>query len=406
MSKDTVRAQYEVYPYPTRNPKDESKRLITGSPSHLAEINHYLFAGRRDFTKPFRVLVAGGGTGDGLIMLAQHLADTGAPAEITYLDLSTSSREIAEARARVRKLTSIDFKTGSLLDAPSLRPFDYIDCCGVLHHLDEPRTGFKALADALSPDGGIGLMVYGTYGRTGIYPLQDALRQLCRDDDPPDKKVALAKKLIGGLPPTNWFVKNTQLGDHRNSEAGLYDLLLHSTDRAYTVDTLWSEIESAGLSVASFIEPARYDPSIYLADGTLADRTRDLDQMGRAVLAERLAGNMAKHIVYCTPNSRADTVAKDVTPSAIPVPRDGPFPKAVQGLGTRSALPIEMDGMKLSVPLPPLAGEILIRCDGVRTLDEIRKDLPGHPDWFTFKPQVDAVFRALGGFNKLLLRYE
>ena len=62
---DPVRAQYEAYPYPARDPADERKRLIAGSPSHLLEINHYLFAGRRDFTHPFRALFAGGGTGDG-----------------------------------------------------------------------------------------------------------------------------------------------------------------------------------------------------------------------------------------------------------------------------------------------------------------------------------------------------
>src|SRR5262245_37862251 len=106
---DPVRAQYEAYPYPPRDPRDEAKRLIEGSPSHLLEINHSIFAGRRDFTLPFRALVAGGGTGDGLIMLAQHLADRGAPAEVIYLDLSESARAIAEARAIARRLTNIHF---------------------------------------------------------------------------------------------------------------------------------------------------------------------------------------------------------------------------------------------------------------------------------------------------------
>ncbi len=60
---DPVQRQYEAYPYPARDPSDEAKRLVTGSPSHLDEINHYLFAGARDFAEPFRALVAGGGTG-------------------------------------------------------------------------------------------------------------------------------------------------------------------------------------------------------------------------------------------------------------------------------------------------------------------------------------------------------
>jgi hypothetical protein len=82
MSDERVRAQYEAYPYPHRDPRDEAKRLITGSPSHPLEIDHYLFRGRRDWSRPFRALVAGGGTGDGTIMLAQGLADRSCPAEI------------------------------------------------------------------------------------------------------------------------------------------------------------------------------------------------------------------------------------------------------------------------------------------------------------------------------------
>ena len=38
---NAVRAQYEAYPYPARDPGDEAQRLITGSPSHLLEIEHF-----------------------------------------------------------------------------------------------------------------------------------------------------------------------------------------------------------------------------------------------------------------------------------------------------------------------------------------------------------------------------
>ena len=74
-----VKAQYEAFPYPARDPADEAKRLITGSPSHVLEIDHFLFQGRRDWTKPLRALIAGGGTGDGLIQLAQSPISTSHP---------------------------------------------------------------------------------------------------------------------------------------------------------------------------------------------------------------------------------------------------------------------------------------------------------------------------------------
>ncbi len=141
-----VHAQYESYPYPARDPADEARRLITGSPSHLLEISPYLNRGRLDLSKPFRALVAGGGTGDAVIMLAQQLTDAGASnARVTYLDLSTASRAVAEARAAARGLSNIDFMTGEIEAVARLGPgpYDYIDCCGVLHHLADPEAGLR-----------------------------------------------------------------------------------------------------------------------------------------------------------------------------------------------------------------------------------------------------------------------
>ena len=145
-----VEAQYEAFPYPARDPGDEARRLITGSPSLPQEMDHYLWGGARDWSRPLRVLVAGGGTGDGLIQLCQMLTSAGRAYDAVYLDLSRAARAIAEERAKVRNLTNIRFETGSLLNASDFGMFDYIDCCGVLHHLPDPQAGFDAFAP---PDG-------------------------------------------------------------------------------------------------------------------------------------------------------------------------------------------------------------------------------------------------------------
>src|SRR3977135_2352748 len=162
-SLDHVRAQYEALPYPPRDPRDEAIRLVTGTPSHALEINHSLFPGRLNFVRPFRALVAGGGTGDACIMIAQQLVDRRRPGEVGYLDLSTASPQIGEPAAKARGRRTIQFLTGSLLDLPSMPigEFDYIDCTGVLHHLPDPAAGMRALASVLEPDGGVGVMLYG-----------------------------------------------------------------------------------------------------------------------------------------------------------------------------------------------------------------------------------------------------
>src|ERR1051326_5397234 len=92
-------AQYEAFPYPVRNPRDETKRLIVGSPGHLREIDHWVFGARRPASQPLRALIAGGGTGDATIMLAQHMARAGRPGSVTWLDRSAESLKIAQARA-------------------------------------------------------------------------------------------------------------------------------------------------------------------------------------------------------------------------------------------------------------------------------------------------------------------
>lgn len=408
---DAVKAQYETYPYPARDPADEDKRLVTGSPSQLDEVRHYLFAGRRP-PDPFRVLVAGGGTGDGLIMLAEQCRQAGIEVRITYLDLSAQAAGIAKARAERRGLTGITFETGSLLDAGALAggPFDYIDCCGVLHHLADPPAGLASLRGVLAEGGGMGLMVYAPYGRTGVYPLQDALRGLT-DGLEPEQKVALAKKLIAGLPPTNWFTRNGALADHRNSDAGLYDLLLHSQDRAYTVPQFADLLAGSGLTPVCWLEPARYEPEQYLPEKAMRERCAEMEGLERAALAEQLAGNIKMHTVYAVPDKRTGVcVADPANTGSVPVPRDFDPAALARALPAGRPLPIEFDGLTLRFVMPRMAGAILSAIDGRRSIALIHRHLAGQSkrslDWPVFKAQFNQLYRSLNGANKLLLRVE
>lgn len=403
---ERVQAQYEAYPYPPRDPKDEAKRLVVGSPGVLAEIDHYLFAGRlRARPGPLRVLVAGGGTGDATVMLAQQAKDAGLALDLTYLDLSNASRAVAEARVRARGLDGVTFLTGSLLDPPVDGPFDYIDCCGVLHHLDDPQEGFDRLAGLLAPDGGMGIMVYGPLGRTGVYPLQAAIRALSGEDAAPEARLGVAKTLLQGLPPGNWFARNPFLGDQGRGDAALYDLLCHSTDRAFSVPELAESCARAGLRIVRFIEPLRYDPALYLRDPALRARAEALDPIARAALAEQLAGFMATHVVYAArADNPADTVAAPASDRAIPVFRDAELERAARAMRGPGRLGVDFGGLKADLALPAMAGPILRAVDGRRTLAQIQAMMPGGPDWLAFKAQFDALYGALNPANKLLLR--
>ena len=155
----TVRAQYEDLPYPPVDPQDELRDLKSTFADYPARVNHYGWGGKRDFSKGFRILVAGGGTGNSAIYMAEHYCPMGA--EIVYIDLSSASIKIAKKRAELRKIDTIRFLQGSLLDLPTLKlgKFDYIECSGVLHHLPNPALGLHALTEMLAADGVLNLMV-------------------------------------------------------------------------------------------------------------------------------------------------------------------------------------------------------------------------------------------------------
>ncbi len=406
-----VRSQYESYPYPERDPADERERLILGSPSNLPELNHYVFGGRRDFAAPFRALVAGGGTGDAAIMLAQSMTDRGTPGEVVHLDFSGPSQDIARQRAEIRGLDNIRFVTGSLLDvaenAPG--PWDYIDCCGVLHHLEDPDAGLAALAGVLAPDGGMGLMVYGEYGRTGVYHMQDMLRAIAPGGTTPDdERVDLARRLMKDLPATGWLNRNGQMNDHlHGGDAGIYDLFLHARDRAFTVPQIADWVADAGLRVTTFIEPFRYDPDWLVHDLRLKKRLDGLDPLARAAFAERFAGNLTKHVFYVVRTGNDIAPPTPDTHDAKPVLVNATPDQIAPSIPAGGKITVNAGGLKVPVSLPPLARAFAQLCDGERSLSEIndaiRDKRPEMKDE-GFRQQFDAFYGAMNAINKLVLR--
>jgi len=362
---DQLTEQYEAYPYPDRDPADEARRLITGSPSHPLEIDHFVFGGRRDWSMPLRALVAGGGTGDALIQLAQIMAQAGKPCDITYVDLSTASRRIAEDRAAARGLEGmITFVTGSLLEVPGTGEFDYIDCCGVLHHLPDPAAGFAALRAALAPGGGMGFMVYAPYGRSGVYPLQEALGRLF-GTLAPEARLAAAREVMARLPAGHPFNTNPNLGDHRDSDAGFYDLLLHSQDRAFDIPALLSVLGAGGWELAGFTMPVLYDL------GDLAPRPDGMDDEKAMAVAEMLRGTIKTHVGYAVAAGSGQTPASSRNRSLVPHLTGIEARPLAQAVAQGKAPQVTFNGMSGRLQLPVAAAPLIARVDGRHSLSEI-----------------------------------
>jgi ubiquinone/menaquinone biosynthesis C-methylase UbiE len=305
----TVEYQYMNYPYPPRDPQDEKKRLIQDPNNSPMAINHYVYGGKKDFplmsdaeAEPFRILVAGGGTGDATTMYAQTFKNAKIKYEIVHVDMSEASLNIARKRVEMRGLKKyVKYVEGSLLDVASMNigTFDFVDCVGVLHHLVEPRAGLRALSSVLKEDGGMLVMVYGALGRHGVYHFQDMFRLLKTPIDP-----SLAREMIDALPDSNWLKKNPKMltsDIQRFGDNGIVDLLLHQCDSSYRVPEVIAFADSAGLELLEFSNQQDYDvPATLTKVPEIKSLLSTMHWTKRAAFAELAKGDINKQSFYMT----------------------------------------------------------------------------------------------------------
>ena len=249
----SIRTLYELQPYPPRQHKQHQyghKLLVECMPD---VIQQYVRGGHEfnATTKhPYRILIAGGGTGDPTLSCANSFFRAGIPVQVVHLDLSMSSNQIAMARVKhlldpmlaqqiffirgsisdISKMIKIrssgggdgdvldrgklsqhhkvddqhrhrqPFDTGNsqhvgLISALFAQGFDYIHSTGVLHHTSDPSQSLNALItnSLLRKNGGLALWVYASSGgRAGVHDFQQIMNILMprRNSEAEDERIA------------------------------------------------------------------------------------------------------------------------------------------------------------------------------------------------------------------------
>ena len=259
----------------------------------------------------FRIIVAGGGTGGVTVFMGEQLNHTNG--EIVYLDFSKTSMHISQKRAKIRGLQHIIW-IRNWIEAVrflGMGSFEELQCSGVLHHLKRPSYGLNILKDSLTESGGMAIMVYGKFGRTAIYQTQDLLKMINSNQTGIEMELENAVHTLKILPDHNWFILNEVVGDHKHGKIGIYDLLLHKRDVAFSIKTLFEWITKSGLH---FVDFDYYKKRYYLKtqyvipDSTLLRAVFRLDRITNLCIAEIMRGHVFKQDFYTSKiqNSVAD----------------------------------------------------------------------------------------------------
>mmetsp|Transcript_16176 Transcript_16176/g.26395 ORF Transcript_16176/g.26395 Transcript_16176/m.26395 type:complete len:494 (-) Transcript_16176:288-1769(-) len=252
VTKD-VTDMYLQYPYPPFQDKLGTPVLYDPD-GFVDQLNYYMYGGKRETFDGFRVLVAGCGTGTTTISLA-HLLRNYKNVKIVAVDLSSRNLEILRSRVAHYQLEHMfEFHELSISElSPGLfGRFDYVQCHGVIHHMDDPVDALKRLGSVLYDDGAVSLMVYGKIGRTGITQMQQLLKILNHQVSSGDfqTRISRYRALEKQLPETNLFkVMTKKFAMEKLDDAGIVDMLLHVHERSYTIPEFYELLDQADLEV-------------------------------------------------------------------------------------------------------------------------------------------------------------
>lgn len=426
-----VKTLYESWPYPKRNPEEDRTRLLRPPMEALARINHYGWYGRRHIgadAPPLRMLTAGAGTGDPTIYLAEQLKDT--QSEVVWVDQSSASLEIAKKRAEIRGLDNISWHLmplEALVDRPDIVKdgFDYINCCGVLHHLENPEVGLAALTSALAEGGVMGVTVYARYGRTPVHHMKDLLSMILDTDEPTDSKMEIVRSILAdGLTDLSKNMSDELRESLQTNDIELADFLLHPREVSYSVDEFYDLVESAGLELISFtgffdgggVNKSFYQPSSYIKDAKLLERLSALPTRRQHAICEILHGNIGLHCAYIGKTARA--LATPEVRDLIPWYFAQPDVELAEVFQRHEGLMIEISdtaGNAITLPAVPGLADLFSQFDNERTVsdliaeaaripiieDQARKMNVPAPT--LAKANIDSVFEAMNRFDWLLL---
>lgn len=237
---EIVRMHYETHPYPHFGYGASVRTCDT----YALNLEALWARGNGELPPPDgqRILLAGCGS------FSPYPTSVANPrADIVALDLSQANLRRARIHSLLHGRRNVRYLQGDLLDqATAPGPFSFIDSFGVLHHLEEPLAGLKALEQRLAPGGIIRIMVYSRHGRQEDESIRRALRLLgIRNLDGLRRLARRARK-------GSRFATYLSTAPEASHASGLADALLHPRVTTFSADALLKLCTDAGLQPLLF----------------------------------------------------------------------------------------------------------------------------------------------------------
>jgi 2-polyprenyl-3-methyl-5-hydroxy-6-metoxy-1,4-benzoquinol methylase len=406
-----VRAFYESHPYPAPLRDLDRHRELYRNPDRRRALSLLLWPLEEPRTDR-EILVAGCGTSQAAIHALRE-----PDARVTAIDISETSLHHTRQLQRKYGLRNLDLHRLAIEDVGELgRSFDQIVCTGVLHHLPDPDIGLRSLRGVLSLDGAMHVMVYATYGRAGIYMMQEYCRLLGVGASEAELRDLGAT--IGALSVDHPIAGVSRRTKDFTYPDALADALLHPQDRSYTVPELYAWLERCGLSFGRWVEQAPYLPQCGAVTGlSHAARLIALPPPQQHAAVELLRGTMTRHnfIAYRNDRRRESQPIKfdgDAWRSWLPL-------RLPRTLSIRDRVPPGFSAVlinrahtypDLAFPIDETQERIFASIDGNRCIEQIMKDieLPGGLQVRRFVEQLwqydQIVFDRTGRTNPALAR--
>ena len=159
-----VQSQYEENPYPRWRYGDYSENQKISLIQGINDENKPNYINQSLDDEQIKVLIAGCGTGNQIIQTQRYKN-----AQITAIDLSLSSITFAQRKINELEIDNVELIQMDILEIELLqKKFDIIECGGVLHHMDDPSTGLKALLGVLKNNCFLKLGLYSETARRDI----------------------------------------------------------------------------------------------------------------------------------------------------------------------------------------------------------------------------------------------